>query len=234
MPLWLLTLGQDILGSTVTIPFFNVIVTIVIFVVPIFIGIGIAKWKPSAKNNVEKILRPFTILELIFIFGVGYYSNAYTFRYFTNWPLPVSAMLLPYTGLLCGMAAAWVFRQGRKQIVTIGIETAIQNAAIALVLLRRSLPQPEADIAAVQPIVSFLLTPLPLVVAFIVLTAKKACTAKKEKHPPYEQAPAEDGITGSVNRETVTWSMTWDIGGTSRIKSYFAMFVLHRATLSPC
>ena len=211
MPLWLLTLGQSILGTTVTIPFLNVFIIITVFVVPIFIGIGIAKWKPSVKNNVEKIIRPFTILQLIITFGMGFYCNWYAVRFAANWRLPVSAMLLPYTGFLCGTVAALAFRQGRRQVVTIGIETAFQNTAIALVVLKRSLSQPEADIAAVQPIGSFLFTPLPLIVAFIFLTVKKARTNHKKKQRPYEQAPTDDGVTAVRDSETPTWPQWWYI-----------------------
>jgi len=66
-----------------------------------------------------------------------------------NWPLlrdnfttlAPFAVALNLTMLLCGFMAAWLVRLSRRQSVTLGIETAVQNATLALVVASSVLQQ---------------------------------------------------------------------------------------------
>ena len=51
------------------------------------------------------------------------------------------AIGLNLTMLLCGFAVAWMARLSRRQSVTLGIETAMQNATLALVIASSVLKQ---------------------------------------------------------------------------------------------
>ena len=197
MPMWLLTLGQFLVGSTIDIPFVKIITALAFFVIPILIGLGLTKWKPIVGKIVRKIVRPYTLLQALFMITIGLWSNWYIFRFCADWRLPVAGMTLPYVGMIIGMIVATIFRQGRARIITIGIETAFQNGALALVIMRRSLPQPEADIASVAPIIAAILTPLPAVLAFIVLIIKTKCIDRVRGKGAYAKAPTEDEHEGA-------------------------------------
>lgn len=66
-----------------------------------------------------------------------------------NWPivranfatLAPFAIALNLAMLFCGFAAAWLVRLSRRQAVTLGIETAVQNAALGMVIASSVLQQ---------------------------------------------------------------------------------------------
>ena len=75
------------------------------------------------------------------------------------------------------------FSQPCYRVKTIAIETGIQNTSIAYLLLVFSLPAPDGDMAAVGPMASALLTPLPLFILVIIyLLYKKLCKKKTEEN----------------------------------------------------
>ena len=87
--------------------------------------------------------------------------------------------MLPYVGYALGAIASFAFKQSLKRIKTIAIETGIQNTSIAYLLLFFSLPSPDDDMAAIAPMTSALMTPLPLFVLVIMRTIYKQLFAKK-------------------------------------------------------
>ena len=88
-----------------------------------------------------------------------------------DWALMVAGLIVAIAGFLFGGLFAWGARLGRPQIVAVSIETAMQNANIAFVLLKTTLPTPYSDIAALSPIAQILMTTSILFVVFgIVLT----------------------------------------------------------------
>lgn len=58
-------------------------------------------------------------------------------------------------------------RQSRKDALTIAIETGIQNTGIAIFMLNFTLPQPQADMTSAVPVANSMMTPLPLLLIYI-------------------------------------------------------------------
>ena len=56
-------------------------------------------------------------------------------------------MALPWIGYFLGMFFAFIFRMNLREIITIGIETGLQNGLIALFILKTTLEPPAGDIA---------------------------------------------------------------------------------------
>ena len=83
---------------------------------------------------------------------------------------------MPWSGIIISGLVAFAFRLSWEKIKTIMIETSLQNSAIALLVLRQSLPQPEADLTSVVPIACLLFAPLPFIIAFIVKLIARAHT----------------------------------------------------------
>ena len=70
---------------------------------------------------------------------------------------------------------------GRAQIIAIAIETSFQNASIAFILLKISLPEPYGELAAVAPVAQLYVTGLPLWFIFFALKIYQKCCKKQEK-----------------------------------------------------
>ena len=90
-----------------------------------------------------------------------------------DWTLMVAGLIVAIAGFLFGGLFAWVARLDRPQIVAVSIETAMQNANIAFVLLKTTLPTPYSDIAALSPIAQILMTTSILFVLFGIAMANK-------------------------------------------------------------
>lgn len=86
---------------------------------------------------------------------------------------------------MLGGLVAFICRLSRQHILTVAIETGIQNTGIAIVLLLLSLDHPESDISIVAPITSAIFTPIPLWVAIAVLHIRRRFC---QQHKPLLQA----------------------------------------------
>ena len=127
------------------------------------------------------------------MFTVGVWSNLYLFKLFT-WELVIAGLLLPYVGFLLGGLLAFILRQPKIRIIAIAIETGIQNTGVPIILLKYSLPQPEADLSVVGPVITSIFTPIPLWIALAVLEIKSRwCQDKFDEVSTYEKGldPAE-------------------------------------------
>jgi len=159
MPLWLYTLGP--LFSTderdIVIPFGNLIMSLFMLILPLLFGMWI-RWKwPKAGKIMEKVIIPFTVCTILFIFTAGVYINLFIFQLMT--PLMIGAgFIVNAAGYIFGGLLAWIFKLPRAQITAVSIETAFQNGSIAIVLLKMNFPEPLGELAAVAPVAQLLIT----------------------------------------------------------------------------
>ncbi|XP_067652200.1 ileal sodium/bile acid cotransporter-like [Haliotis asinina] len=190
IPLWLFTLGTHVLakGTNLKIPFTNIFASLLGLVIPIGIGLIIKHKRPEWAKKLVKIIRPITVIFLVFVFTVGLYANWYIFHLLEPLVLFVGC-LLPYCGFFFGGLVAFFAQQSKKNVITIAIETGIQNTGIAIVLLRFSLPAPANDISIVAPIAAAIFTPIPLVIAILFIEIRKRC---HKKYPVDTKASCDD------------------------------------------
>ena len=107
----------------------------------------------------------------------GVYVNIYALDFVLgDWRVSVCSALLPYTGTFISGLLAHLFGQPWYRVKTIAIETALQNTALTLFMLRYTLPQPEADIASVMPLLGTIFAPLPLCINGFYRLYKHYCT----------------------------------------------------------
>lgn len=107
---------------------------------PVAVGMGVRHLWPAATQQREPLAtRIGTVLFVIILLA----------SIFKNWPLlrdnfstlAPFALGLNLTMLAIGFSVAWLARLSRRQSVTLGIETAVQNAALALVIASSVLKQ---------------------------------------------------------------------------------------------
>ncbi|VDN41088.1 unnamed protein product, partial [Dibothriocephalus latus] len=109
---------------------------------------------PKAANIIHRALSPLATLLIIVIVGFGTYVNLPIYALIGQYPLLLpTAAALPWIGFLLAGLIAFLLRRPWAEVLTIAIETGIQNIGIAILVLIYSMPQPEGDIGAVMPLV---------------------------------------------------------------------------------
>ncbi|XP_057377742.1 ileal sodium/bile acid cotransporter-like [Daphnia carinata] len=186
MPLWLWLLSGFFLpeGSSVQVPYVNMAISLILLTFPLGIGILIRRFKlPLAEFLTGKILKKFSIFFIIFIFALGFYSMSHIFI-LMDWILLAAGLAVTVSGFLFGAIFAWITRLNRPQIIAVSLETAMQNANIAFVLLKTTLPTPYSDIAALPAIAQIIMTTsilfIFLGINFSYKCYQKNCTEKEK------------------------------------------------------
>jgi len=195
MPLWIFSLGPFLTTDELVMPFKELIGTLFSLIVPTALGMWIRwRWSKAAKI-MEKIIVPFTLLTVLFIFTAGVYINLFIFILIT--PLMVMAgFAVAIAGYLFGAGLAFLFRLNRAQIIAVAIETSFQNASIAFILMKISLPEPYGELGSVAPVAQLIVTGWPLWLVYFALKIYQRCCKKKdsqdEKKDEYLQVDQKD------------------------------------------
>ncbi|XP_014214852.1 ileal sodium/bile acid cotransporter-like [Copidosoma floridanum] len=168
MPLWIFTLGKHIFDrGNLAMPYDKVATFAIGLIIPLALGYFIQKKLPRLSKVLVRMMKPFSLVLIIFIIVFAIVTNLYLFKLF-SWKIILAGMGLPWLGFLSGMLVAIFFRQSNQDVRAIAIETGIQNTGVAIFLLRFSLKQPAADLTTVAPVCCAIMTPLPLLILYIV------------------------------------------------------------------
>ncbi|XP_043477277.1 ileal sodium/bile acid cotransporter [Leptopilina heterotoma] len=178
IPFWLFTLGKHIFDrGTLKVPYSNIATYAIALVVPLGIGFLLQRKMPRFSKMMVRIMKPFSIILIIFIIIFAIVTNLYLFKLF-SWKIILSGLGLPWLGYILGLTMALIFKQPGPDVRAISIETGIQNTGISIFLLRFGLEQPEADLTTVAPVSCAIMTPLPLILLYII---KLILDRRKEK-----------------------------------------------------
>ena len=154
--------------------------------------------------------KPMLLLYSILFFTLGMYINLYMFENIETKTL-VAAALLPTIVFGVGWMLAHFTRQDRDCIKTISTESEALNCMLVLVILRFSLPQPDADITSTVPIWITFMTPLPFVVTIILHRLKRTigeiCSRRKEKYRTFSIASSLLNVTNVTSLSNTTTPM---------------------------
>ena len=180
VPLWMLTLGPLYLSGDIMITMLDIFVSITSAVGLLLMGIGLRRCSRKVGLWAKQALVPFSAFLLLACVILGSFVHRYVFWDYMQDSGPIlSALFLPWiTSLISGLLILLSFQskcpkqEGQdyqsltdtstwQHIKTVAIETALPHSLLALLLLRNSLPQPEADLAAVTPFLSLLFAQLP-------------------------------------------------------------------------
>ncbi|RUS89365.1 hypothetical protein EGW08_002885 [Elysia chlorotica] len=169
LPLWFFTLGTKMVGDEeIKIPYFLIMGALVGIIMPCVLGIYIRRKHPNLAKLLIASIKYLMVFFCFVIGTVGVLLNWYVLQLMSPRVLLASA-LIPYIGYICGALTAFVLGQDRVSIITIAVETGIQNNGVPLVMMRLSLSGPERDTSIVGPVASALLSTQPLMLAVIVI-----------------------------------------------------------------
>ncbi|CAL1544816.1 unnamed protein product [Lymnaea stagnalis] len=181
LPMWLFTLGKVVYNQgNVQIPYENIFFSLLGIIVPVLIGLFLQRKFPKVAKMWLSAVKYIVFVFIVFVLTVGVYANVYIFSLLSGEVL-LAAALLPYLGFLLGGIVACIFRQGNVNIITIAVETGIQNTGIPIVLLRLSLLGPDKDTSIVAPVASALFTPIPLVIGILYVQTRMFLEKRRKK-----------------------------------------------------
>lgn len=91
MPLWMNMLGYKFLkvhqaSMGVRVPYGKIMMSLLALVLPLLVGLGIARYRPVWAATARKVIRPFVIFILAFVIIFGTYANYYMFE-MISWPI---------------------------------------------------------------------------------------------------------------------------------------------------
>ncbi|KAL7055464.1 hypothetical protein AAHC03_022908 [Spirometra sp. Aus1] len=200
-PLALFAYGRFFLDvQQIKIPYVQIAGQLLYVVIPVIAGMLIKRYLPKTAAHIRRCLQPLSFIFIAVLVGFGTYVNLPIYALIGPYPLLLpTAAALPWIGFLAAGLVACLLRRSRAEILTIAIETGIQNIGIAILVLIYSMPQPEGDIGAVMPLVVALFTPLPLMIAAIVVCIQDGrcvCCKKRQKHTQLTQTTEDEDRVG--------------------------------------
>ncbi len=170
MPLNLFIYVDTILGVSENLqtPYVELVVQLLLLVLPLGVGVGLAyKW-PKLEDKAEKLMKPFATILVLIAVGLGIPTQIYIFFVEANgW---VTSLLLPCVGAFFGLAFARILNQDYRASTTIAFETACQNALLAKTMANLFYPKPESDLIGILPLLVAVLTAVEGLFAALIYT----------------------------------------------------------------
>ena len=201
IPCWLYILGRFYIDpSEVTIPYVDIIQSLLPVVIPCAVGLIIRHCGPKVADKIAKSVWHISVIFYLYFFTFGTYVNWYMYKIMASTPIIIPAvLLLPLMGYTCGFLLTLLACRDKSTAVTISIETVIQNASIPIIILQGSFPQPEGDLAAVMPVALALFYTIPLIIALIILTIYRRYHPKSLDSLDKEDAEEDDNESQDKN-----------------------------------
>uniref|UniRef100_A0A914QJH0 Uncharacterized protein n=1 Tax=Panagrolaimus davidi TaxID=227884 RepID=A0A914QJH0_9BILA len=178
MPLWIYTLGSTFFDERIQVPFLSLSESLASLIIPSALGMIFIHYKRHLMEKCRRWIKIATWIATFAFTAFGCYVNTYVFYLFT-WRIIACACIQPWCGYIIAYFIAWIFKQNHTDRLTIAIETGVQNIGIAMIMLMFSLPEPEVDIAIVQPIAILLTTDKPLLIMYFIRKLYRKCKSKK-------------------------------------------------------
>lgn len=167
IPFWIVFLGKRIFSmGEMPVPYSRIGFSIIALIIPLCIGYCIQRFMPRVSRVMTRILKPLSSCLIIFIIIFATVTNLYLFKIF-SWKIILAGAVIPWTGYLIGLIISVFVRLSAPDIISMTVESGIQNTGIAIFMLKFSLGQPAADITTVIPVAVALMTPIPLLMCFI-------------------------------------------------------------------
>ena len=190
---WVWLFGRYVLSADkpIDLPYLQLFVSLISLVVPVFIGLLITYKQPELSAKLVKLSRPFFIFMMLIVSTLGIYTNIFFFSV-ASWYHLVAPSVLGIAGYGIGILASSLLCLKKEQIIALSLETAIQNAGIAIMILQSNMASPYGDMCLL-PVLGYIITssgPLNI----IMYSLYRLATFLREK----TRGSKEDGEAGKV------------------------------------
>jgi len=155
---WLWFFAKYVLtfSGTLQLPYVELLISLIFLIVPVLLGMLLKHKKPDTAAKVMKSTRPFLAVILVGMAVLGTYTNRFFFST-VNWYHFVAPMTLGLCGYICGIVGAFLLCLKKEQVIALSLETAMQNATIAVLILQTNLESPYGDMALLA-VIGYMLT----------------------------------------------------------------------------
>ncbi|VDO77603.1 unnamed protein product [Schistosoma margrebowiei] len=201
MPFLLFVYGRFFIDVTrIQIPYFYVFLQLLQIAIPALLGLGLRIWKPNFAMKFSKLVGPLFKFQIVFFLTVGVYINWSLFRLLGAFPLLVLiCALLPWLGFCISSLFVFILRKPFQSIITVALETGIQNISIAILVLLYIMPKPTGELGAIMPIAVADLTPIPLYIIYSSMLIKRKCCNQQEKSNDIETSFTTEMSKNCIN-----------------------------------
>ncbi|XP_067125656.1 ileal sodium/bile acid cotransporter-like isoform X2 [Centruroides vittatus] len=167
IPMWMLTLGKKLFKNAWKIPIKNLVVSLFSMIVPVAVGLVIQYLFPKIQRGALRLLLPLTLIMTIYLCLLGLFAYLDIFEMIT-WQIASASLLNVCLGFLVAIIVSKLMAFSTEDTIAVAVDTGVQHAGIALVLISFSFPSfADANLAKVVPVTAYALTPCPLFLAFI-------------------------------------------------------------------
>ena len=155
---WIWLFGRFVLRSeeNSNIPYLQLFISLVSLVIPIFVGLLITYKRPAWSKKLVKISRPALIVFLVVVWSFFIYINRFFFTV-VSWEELVAPACLGGSGYFIGIIVSLILGLNKAQVIALSVETAIQNAGIANMVIQSNIPSPYGDMALL-PVFGYIFT----------------------------------------------------------------------------
>ncbi len=207
MPAWLYTLGRVFTQKTnIDIPFTGLIFNLLLTIVPCLFGLFLSKCFPKLKIKLMKIVKPALITLLLIFLVLMVYVKYYIFT-LIRWKQWLTAPFLPWSGFIIGAFIALITKRPLQQVITIALETGVQNAGIAFLVIIYNFPTPESDYAILPLISVSLLTSIPLWLFLLFLTIKRKIELWWKRNDEYASEKNDVNMEALLESEKINYEL---------------------------
>ena len=184
-PLWIFAMGRFLTPPYTVFPLADFEMWIVVTAGSYSLGVFLKRISSTtAEAFLNWLAKPVCLLFTLLYVTLGIYINMYIFSVLSS-TVMVVVTLLPVLGYLIGGFISYLSRQQTDSIKTTATETAIFNCMLVLIMIRFSLPQPDADIASTIPMWVLFMSPVPFILAWFTQKIRrcinKQCAKRREK-----------------------------------------------------
>ena len=185
---WVWLFGRFVLQSerNISLPYIQLFTSLLLLVIPVFFGLLITWKRPNWSAKLIKLSRPLFMFMMVIVSTLGLYTNRFFFNV-VSWYDLVSATCLGLSGYSVGMIFSAILCLNRKQIIALSLETAIQNAGIAIVILQTNIPSPYGDMA-LMPVIGYLFTSSGLLNLTLFAISRIYLAIRKSTNPGEESS----------------------------------------------
>ncbi len=150
MPLVLLVYATPFTSQALSIPYGNVVTTLVVVLIPVMAGTAIRHRSERAARITEKIGSLSGFAVLLLLIGSSVVRNAALFAELTA-QMYIAAIGLGALGLALGYLVAWILKMPVDSQRAVSFETGIQNSPLAFAIIIASFPDASHQAILMQP-----------------------------------------------------------------------------------
>ncbi|XP_037606891.1 sodium/bile acid cotransporter-like [Sebastes umbrosus] len=123
-----------------SVPYVNIIISLVSILIPCSVGILINYYRPQYSKTITKVGLAFMMIAVVVIGTISSIAIGASILTVLSPPLMAIAALMPFIGCTFGYIISWLFRLNQSERRTVSMETGCQNTQLCSTILKLAFP----------------------------------------------------------------------------------------------